>query len=35
VHRDAVMRARALKPQIPEVIDGIAVRHELELEVLL
>jgi ribosomal protein S18 acetylase RimI-like enzyme len=35
VHRDAVTRARALKPQIPDVIDGIAVRHELELEVLL
>jgi ribosomal protein S18 acetylase RimI-like enzyme len=35
VHRDAVTRARTLKPQIPEVIDGIPVRHELELEVLL
>jgi GNAT superfamily N-acetyltransferase len=35
VHRDAVTRARALKPAIPTVLDGIAVRHELELEVLL
>ena len=35
VHRDAVTRARALKPAIPEVLDGIPVRHELELEVLL
>jgi GNAT superfamily N-acetyltransferase len=35
LHRDAVLRVRALKPRIPEVIDGIAVRHELELEVLL
>lgn len=35
VHRDAVVRARTLKPQIPEVVDGIAVRHELELQVRL
>jgi len=35
VHRDAVTRARALKPAIPEILDGIPVRHELELEVLL
>ena len=35
VHRDAVTRARALKPAIPEVLDGIPVRHELELELLL
>jgi GNAT superfamily N-acetyltransferase len=33
VHRDAVTRARALKPAIPTVLDGIPVRHELELEV--
>jgi hypothetical protein len=35
VHRDAVTRARALKPAIPRVLDGIPVRHELELEVRL
>lgn len=36
VHRDAVTRAReALKPAIPLEIDGIPLRHELELERLL
>lgn len=35
VHRDAVTRARALKPAIPHEVDGIPLRHELELEVLL
>ena len=35
VHRDAVTRARVLKPAIPEVLDGIPVRHEIELELLL
>jgi ribosomal protein S18 acetylase RimI-like enzyme len=35
VHRGAVDRARLLKPTIPRVLDGIAVRHELELELLL
>jgi GNAT superfamily N-acetyltransferase len=35
VHRDAVTRARALKPAIPEVVDGIPMRHELELQILL
>jgi hypothetical protein len=30
-----VTRARLLKPAIPEVIDGIPVRHELEGEALL
>jgi len=35
VHRDAVTRARALKPAIPQVIDGIPLRHELELELRL
>jgi hypothetical protein len=35
-HRDAVTRSRAtLKPSIPLVVDGIAVRHELELERVL
>ncbi|HEY1572964.1 MAG TPA: GNAT family N-acetyltransferase [Pseudonocardiaceae bacterium] len=29
---DAVTLARALKPSIPEVLDGIALRHELVLE---
>jgi GNAT superfamily N-acetyltransferase len=33
VHRDAVTRARALKPAIPRELDGIPLRHELELEV--
>src|SRR4051812_46379278 len=33
VHRDAVARARALKPSIPRVgLDGIPIRHELELQ---
>nr|WP_203950539.1 GNAT family N-acetyltransferase [Microbispora rosea] len=36
VHRDAVTRSRALKPSIPETgLDGIPLRHELELELLL
>ncbi|GAB3967966.1 GNAT family N-acetyltransferase [Actinoallomurus acanthiterrae] len=36
VHRDAVARSRALKPSIPEVgLDGIPIRHELELELRL
>ncbi|GAA3340011.1 GNAT family N-acetyltransferase [Amorphoplanes nipponensis] len=35
VHREAVTRARALKPGIPEVVDGIPVRHEVELELRL
>ena len=36
LHRNAVDAARTLKPQIPRVgLDGIPVRHELELEVQL
>lgn len=36
LHRDAVTRSRAtLKPSIPLEVDGIAVRHELELERVL
>lgn len=36
VHRDAVARARALKPSIPQTgLDGIPIRHELELELPL
>jgi ribosomal protein S18 acetylase RimI-like enzyme len=36
VHRDAVARSRALKPSIPETgLDGIPIRHELELELSL
>jgi GNAT superfamily N-acetyltransferase len=36
LHRDAVMRSRAeLKPSIPLEVDGITVRHELELERML
>ncbi|MEV5709042.1 GNAT family N-acetyltransferase [Actinoallomurus sp. NPDC052274] len=33
LHRDAVARSRALKPSIPATgLDGIPIRHELELE---
>ncbi|MEV6344815.1 GNAT family N-acetyltransferase [Actinoplanes sp. NPDC051851] len=32
LHRDAVTRARELKPSIPLEEDGIPLRHELELE---
>lgn len=36
VHHDAITRARILKPAIPQFgIDGIAIRHELELELPL
>lgn len=35
LHRDAVTLARTLKPSIPDEVDGIALRHELELEWLL
>lgn len=35
LHRDAVTAARRLKPSIPHALDGIRVRHELELERLL
>ena len=35
LHRSAVARARALKPQIPLESDGIPLRHELELELRL
>lgn len=35
IHPDAVERDRQLKPGIPEEADGIPVRHELELELLL
>lgn len=36
LHREAVTRARAeLKPSIPLEIDGIPLRHELELERIL
>jgi GNAT superfamily N-acetyltransferase len=35
IHHDAVTRGRRLKPSIPLTIDGIAVRHELELELAL
>ncbi|NUT38223.1 MAG: GNAT family N-acetyltransferase [Hamadaea sp.] len=34
LHRDAVTRARALKPGIPREHDGIALRHELEFEMV-
>lgn len=33
VHRNAVDQARSLKPEIPDVgMDGIRIRHEIELE---
>ena len=36
VHRDAVTAARQIKPSIPATgLDGIPIRHELELELLL
>jgi RimJ/RimL family protein N-acetyltransferase len=36
LHRDAVTRSRAtLKPSIPLEVDGIPLRHELELELIL
>ena len=36
LHRDAVTRARLLKPSISQYgLDGIPIRHELELELLL
>jgi GNAT superfamily N-acetyltransferase len=35
LHRDAVTRSRLVKPTIPEHVDGIALRHEIELERLL
>ncbi|WP_160150244.1 GNAT family N-acetyltransferase [Nonomuraea solani] len=35
LHRNAVDRVRALKPGIPAESDGIPIRHELELELLV
>ena len=35
LHRDAVTEGRKLKPSIPQEVDGIRMRHELELERLL
>ncbi|MEP7178103.1 MAG: GNAT family N-acetyltransferase [Pseudonocardiales bacterium] len=35
LHRDAVTQGRKLKPSIPLALDGIRMRHELELEWLL
>ncbi|MEL6740955.1 MAG: GNAT family N-acetyltransferase [Planctomycetota bacterium] len=36
VHRDAMVEARKLKPEIPELgLDSIRIRHEVELEYLL
>jgi GNAT superfamily N-acetyltransferase len=35
LHRDAVTKARTIKPAIPEISDGIPVRHEFELELRL
>lgn len=36
LHRDAVKGARAIKPEIPDIgMDGIPIRHELELEYML
>ncbi|MFB4265695.1 hypothetical protein [Nonomuraea sp. GTA35] len=35
LHRNAMDRVRAIKPDIPAESDGIPIRHELELELLL
>lgn len=36
IHRDAVERARTLKPEIPLTgLDGIPLKHEIELEMVL
>ncbi|MEU6720016.1 GNAT family N-acetyltransferase [Nonomuraea sp. NPDC046802] len=35
LHRNGVERARALKPDIPAEADGIPIKHELELELIL
>jgi ribosomal protein S18 acetylase RimI-like enzyme len=35
LHRDAVTEGRKLKPSIPHEVDGIRMRHELELEWIL
>ncbi|GAA2206302.1 GNAT family N-acetyltransferase [Nonomuraea monospora] len=35
LHRNAMDRVRAIKPGIPAEADGIPIRHELELELLL
>jgi len=35
INRDAVTRSRQLKPSIPTHAGGIAIRHELELEMVL
>ncbi|PZS31363.1 MAG: GNAT family N-acetyltransferase [Pseudonocardiales bacterium] len=35
LHRDAVTEGRRVKPSIPPEVDGIRMRHELELEWLL
>lgn len=36
IHRDAMLEARKLKPAIPDVgLDGIRIRHEVEMEYLL
>ncbi len=32
LHRDAVTEGRKVKPSIPHQVDGIRIRHELELE---
>ena len=36
VHRNAIERSRELKPEIPACgLDGIPIKHEIELEILL
>jgi N-acetylglutamate synthase-like GNAT family acetyltransferase len=36
IYRNAIIRSRELKPEIPAFgLDGIPVRHEIELEILL
>ncbi len=36
VHREAITKARRLKPEIPEITeDGVPIRHEIEMEKLI
>jgi N-acetylglutamate synthase-like GNAT family acetyltransferase len=36
IHRDAIKHARTLKPEIPDIgMDGIPIRHEVEMEYVL
>jgi ribosomal protein S18 acetylase RimI-like enzyme len=36
IHRDAIKKARRLKPAIPRIgLDGIPIKHEMELEITM